>query len=44
MYILCVAALLGACDITQDGYHINHHILPKIRNYQKKEEIENFVC
>jgi len=25
-YMLWVAALLGACDVIQDGRHIGHHL------------------
>ena len=33
-YILWVKALLGACDVTQDGGHMAQSwILPKIKNY-----------
>jgi len=44
-YILWVAALLGACDVIQDGHHLGRHFgfYRKLGIAKKTLKIENFL-
>ena len=46
MYILLVAALLGACDVIQDGGQHGRHIgfYQKLEIIKKTAKIEDFIC
>jgi len=41
-YILWVGALLGACDVIQDGGHIGHHLgfYQKLNIIKKRRKLE----
>ena len=52
-YILWVVALLGTCDVTNNGRHLGKHlfpswppcwILPRIRNQVKSSRNGDFLC
>jgi len=43
-YILWVAALLGACDVIQDGRHFEYHLgfHQKLEVVKKREKMKSF--